>query len=334
MADLTLNPCSACVAQAAYTKMLLSSDSADFTKSGGKAYRLHFIGERLKKYVRLHDNQRITGDLWRLPTSMSKSQSFVYGPVYFAMNAAEMAVLAPYLVGALDSGTAGSGLYEPDTCPAAFHMLILRDYGIFKITNCYVSSFRVDSRALQFGEDSLADMVVLQVNIIAADRTLSYDEAGWPVADEPELGTTAAYSPYFYRFSSLSLRATDFSNYCKSVKMSVNKNLRPRYRMSTTPTAFCSYGREVDLEVGMDWNATTKVLLEQATNPAGSVTFANDAAATCSTQFLFSALIAEDEDPSSEKKGEDVSWKVRNVAAASDPASGDYDIEILNDSAV
>ena len=65
MADLVTNPCPTCVAQAAYTKLLISDDSADFTASGG-AKRLHFLGEGIKKYVRKRNDQGITGDLARL----------------------------------------------------------------------------------------------------------------------------------------------------------------------------------------------------------------------------------------------------------------------------
>ena len=335
MPDLTLNPCTGCVAQSAYSKLLLSSDSADFTKSGGLAYRLYFLGENIKKYVRKRDIQRIIGNLWRVPESVFASQSLVYGTVYFAMNAGEMAVLAPYLVGALASGSGESGDYEPDSCPSAFHLLILRDYGIFKVTTCHVASWRVDSRSLQFREDSLADMVVLAVNVIAADRTLYTDDSNWPVGDEPDLGTTAAYNPYFFRWSTLTMRTSvDYSAYCKSVRLVVDKKVMPRYRMSSTPSQFCSMGRDVDLEVGLDWNSTTKALIEQATDLSGSVKFANDESATCSTQFNFSSLIAVDEDPVSPNKTSDVEWSVKNIAAADDPDNDEFDITITNDATV
>lgn len=329
MADLTLNPCSGCVAQAAYTKMLLSDSSTLFTATSG-AKRLHFLGEDIKKYVRKRDDQGITGDRWRLRSRIHEAQSFVYGSIYFAMNAGEMAILAPWILGALDGS---SGDYEPDTCPSEKHMLILRDYGIFKYTGLRVNGFAIDSRALRFQEESLADMVVLAVNVIGEDLTFATDESAWPVADEPALGTTAAYNPYFFKDSTLTmLTSSDFSDYCKQVRLVVNHNLDVRYRMSTAPTQMCPGERTVDFIVGLDWNSTTKALFQQASVQPGSVLFSNGA--TCSTQFNFSALVALDECPTSPNKRSEVMWQVANIAAAEDPASSEFDLTITNDATV
>jgi hypothetical protein len=330
LADLTLNPCDGCVAQAAYSKLLISGTTADWTASGG-AHRLHFLGEGLKKYVRKRNDQGITGDLWKLASRIHDGQSFVYGPIYFAMNAAEMEILLPYILGAKDSGTGGSGDYEPSSCATAANFLILRDYGIFEYEDCYAASWRIDSRALQFQEDSLADMVILAVNWIGTERNFYTDASYWPVADEPELGTTAPYSPYFFKHSTLTLLdSVDYGDWCKQVQLSVDRNLQPRYRMSVSPTGICSYGRDVDLEVTMDWNSTTKNLLEQATVKAGALKFSMDETGTYYTQFNFGALVASDEDPVSPSKMADVEFIVKNIAAADDPTADEFDISVTN----
>lgn len=329
MADLVLNPCTGCVAQAAYTKLLISDSSTDFTATGG-ASRLHFLGENLKKFVRKRDDMGITGDRWRLRSRIHEAQSFVYGTIYFAMNAGEMQILAPWLLGAYD---AGSGDFEPDSCPSEKHLLILRDYGIFKYTGVRVNGFAVDSRALRFREESLADMVVLAVNVIGEDLTFATDESDWPVADEPALGSTAAFNPYFFKDSTLTMNAsTDFSAYCKQVKLVVNQNLDVRYRMSVAPTQVCPGDRTVDLIAGLDWNSTTRDLFQQSSVQAGSVQFSNGA--TCSTQFNFSALVALDECPVSPNKRSDVEWSVRNICAAEDPSADEFDLTITNDATV
>lgn len=333
MADLTLNPCSDCVAQAAYTKMLFSTDENDFTASGG-AKRLHFLGEGLQKIVNKRNDQGITGDLWTLASRIHDGQNYVYGPLYFAMNAAEFAILAPHMVGPLDAGTAGSNLYLPTaSCISPFHILILRDYGIFKYTDLYVASFQVETRSLQFREESLADMVVLAVNVIGKDRTLETDESNWPVADEPSLGTTAPYTIFFYKHSSLVIGGTSYGAYTKDVRLLVDRRLRPRYRMSTTPTSVCSYGRDVRFEMGMDWNASTKALIEQSSNSQGSITFGMDSTPTYWSRFHFGALVASDRDPVSKAKFEDVDFRVRNIGAAVDPSAGTYDIWAENKAA-
>ena len=330
MADLVLNPCEACVAQAAYSKLLINGTTANWTASGG-AKRLHFLGEGLRKYIKKRNDQGITGDLWKLASRIHDGQSFVYGPIYFAMNAADTEVLLPYILGAKDSGTGGSGDYEPASCATAANFLILRDYGIFEYEDCYAASWRIDSRALQFQEDSLADMVVLAVNWIGTERNIYTDESDWPVADEPELGMTAAYAPYFFKHSTLTLLdSVDYGDWCKQVQLSVDRKLQPRYRMSVSPTAICSYGRDVNLEVSMDWNSTTHDLLEQATVKAGSVKFSSDELGTYYTQFNFAALIADDEDPVSPSKEADVEFIVKNTAAADDPTAGEYDISATN----
>jgi hypothetical protein len=330
MADLVLNPCEACVAQAAYSKLLINGTTANWTASGG-AKRLHFLGEGLRKYVKKRNDQGITGDLWKLASRIHDGQSFVYGPIYFAMNAGDTEVLLPYILGAKDSGTGGSGDYEPSSCATAANFLILRDYGIFEYEDCYAASWRIDSRALQFQEDSLADMVVLAVNWIGTERNIYTDESDWPVADEPELGMTAAYAPYFFKHSTLTLLdSVDYGDWCKQVQLSVDRKLQPRYRMSVAPTGICSYGRDVNLEVSLDWNSTTKNLLEQATVKAGSVKFSSDEDGTYYTQFNFAALIADDEDPVSPNKESDVEFIVKNTAAADDPTAGEYDISATN----
>ena len=257
----------------------------------------------------------------------------MYGPIYFAMNAGDMEVLLPYLVGTVDAGTGGSdNIYEPDTCATAANFLILRDYGIFKYPGMYASKVQISSRSLRFREESLADMVIIAIDYIGTSRTLTTDASTWPVADEPALGTSAAFAPYFFKHSKLKMRNTDFGAYCKSVQLEINNNLQPAYRMSSTPTRICSYGRDVDMVAGLDWNATTKALIGQADNKPGFLTFSSDESTTYYTKFAFSALVAMDEDPTSPNRQSDVEWGVRNMCAVDNPAT-DFDYYVENKSA-
>jgi hypothetical protein len=328
LADLLLNPCPECVSQAAYTKLLMSTDPNDFTASGG-AVRLHFLGESISRYVTKRNDQGITGDLWKLANRFHSGQDFIYGPIYFAANAGEMAYLLPHMLGAADGGT-GATDFNPDSCAVPVHFLLLRDYGIFKYVDCYAAQWQISSRALRFREESLADMVVLAINWIGKSLEFSTDESAWPVADEPQLGSTAEFTPYFFKHSRFHAGGTNFSDYTKDVSLEVNRNLEPRYRMSTTPTQVCSGQRDVRLDVGMDWNATTRALYNSATNPQGRLRLAMDEVPTYYTDFHFGAIVISDRDPASRQKLEDVEWSIRADGAAVDPSAGTYDIWASN----
>jgi hypothetical protein len=338
MPEPILNPCEDCVSQAAFTKLLMSGNASDFSDSaGGK--RLHFLGESLKKYVNKRNDQGITGHLWKLRDRIWDAQDFVYGQIYFAMNAGEMEYLLPLMIGAKDSGTGGSGDFIPTDCADYTNFLIWRDYGIFKYTQMYCVGWRIDSRALQFQEDSLADMVVLATNWIGFSRTLyTANDDAWPTADEPPLGTGGAFAPYFFKHSTLTLLTDDdtFGQYCKAVQLVVDHQMTPRYRMSTTPTQVCAAGRDVDLLLGMDWGPATKELIEQDESLPGSLLFSMDELGTHSTEFKFGALVAVDEDPVSPNKTSEVEWQIRNIAAAHDEdedgviGTDEYDISATN----
>lgn len=333
MADLTLNPCADAVAQAAYTKLLMSDDPADFTASGG-AKRLHFLGENISEYSFKRNDQGITGDLWKLASRFNTGQTFIYGPMYFACNAGEMAYLLPYLIGGVDGGTGGSTDYTPTSCVSPLHFKLLRDYGIWTYTYCYAASWSVSARALRFREESLADMVILTVNWIGKTKTFQTDASYWPVADEPELGSTAEFTPYYYKHCRWWLNSVNYSAYAKDFQLQVNRNLNIRYRMSTSPTAVVASQRDVRLDVGMDWNSTTKTIYNLATNPPGRLRVAMDETPTCYTDFHFGACVPNTQDPASKQRLEDVDWRMVFECAADDPSAGTYDIWATNDDTV
>lgn len=321
MADL--NPCSSCVAQAAYTKMLLGTHLTDWSNT--YATRMRFLGENLRKFTKVRPSQEISGDLWVLSDRVTDGQTVVWGTVYFAMNPEDMEILLPYMIGDKNTGSGGTGYFEPDTCRDDFHLLIQRDHGIFRATYCQIIRFRIESRALQFMEDSNADMVVLAVDIIARDMDLN--QVSWP-DPEPTLGTGATYAPYYFKYCTISIQGS--TRYIERVKLTVDHRQTPRYRNSTTPVSICSRGRNVLLGVRADWNSTNNDMYEQSAVDAGYLRFANSDASLF-TKFMFGHLKEVPVSPYSPSKESDVIWDLSHIGVADDPSAGTYDIYVEND---
>ena len=321
MADL--NPCASCVSQAAYTKILLGTDLADWTDTGGFSTRMRILGENIRKFVRVRPSQEITGDLWVLADRLVDGQSVVWGTIFFAMNPAEMEVLLPYLVGPKDGGT---GYFEPDLCRDDFHLLIQRDHGVFRIKYAQFVRFRIESRALQFMENSNADQVILAADVMAQDEDL--DAVAWPTGDPPAMGTGATYAPYYFKHCTIDIQNT--SRIIERIKLAVDHRQTPRYRNSTTPVAICSRGRSVQLGVRADWNSTNDDMYAQASADDGYVQFA-DSTGSLFTKFMFGKLKEVPTSPYSPAKDSDVIWDLSHIGAADDPSAGTYDIYVEND---
>ena len=319
MADL--NPCPTCVSQAAYTKLLLGSHLTDWSDT--YASRMRILGENIRKFVKVRPSQEITGDLWILADRLVDRQSVVWGTIYFAMNPAEMEILLPHLIGNKDGVT---GYFEPDTCREDFHLLIQRDHGVFRIKFCQIVRFRIESRALQFMEDSDADQVVLAVDVMAQDEDL--DVVSWP-SPEPAMGTGVTHEPYYFKYCTIELQ--DATRYIERISLKVDHRQTPRYRNSVTPVSICPRGgRSVILNVRADWNGTNDDLYSQAAVDDGYVRFAN-ADASLFTKFFFGALKEVPTSPYSPSKDSDVIWDLSHIGAADDPDSGTFDIYVEND---
>lgn len=325
MPDTPFNPCAECVAQAGYSRMLLNADPGDCSTAWTSAKRMRFNSENLRKYRRMVVPQEITGDLGVYGNLIREGQSFIYGPINFIISPGDMDVLLPYLIGDLDSGSGGTGYYLPDTCLNEFCLLIKRDYGVFRYKGCRIAKWQLSGRALQFREESEEDKLILTAFVLAEDRDI--DQVSWPSPD-PGLTIDDSMAAYFFEYTTFTFQSVGRA--VKDFKLTVDHNLVPRYRNSVTPTSICSYGRDVVMNMSLDWNTTNDDLIEQAA--AATAKLRLTGLSSRYTEFEFALAVAEDVDPVAPGKKMDVDWSVKSIMGIDDASANEWDIKAINDS--
>jgi len=324
--DVAFNPCPPCVAQAAYSRLLLSPDKDDW--SDDTATRLRFMREDLKLYRRKVVPQEITGDLHVYADLIRDDVRFVYGSVTFLASPSEMDTLLPYLIG--DGSGTGSGSidYLPVNCLKEGNILLKRDYGRMRYQDLKVAKWRLFARSLRWtGEDVEPpgpNQVLLQVWFIGKDRDI--DEVEWP-SPQPELTMDDSLIQYFIHDATFTLRTTERS--IEQFALVVDHGLKPEFLNSVTPTTICSYGRRTEMGLKLPWNDTNDDLIEQADHKPGTLLFTGVGGRY--TQFNFGGAVAEDEDPTSPSRYDKVDWNIRNIMGAVDIVTADeFDITATN----
>lgn len=327
MSDTPFNPCTDCVSQAAYSRLLLGTSLTDW--SSASATRLRFLSEDLQFHRRMAIPQEITGDLHVYADLIHNDIQFVYGSVTFLTSPAEMETLLPYLIGDLDSGSGGSGYFLPNSCLNTCHILLKRDYGVFRYQNLRVAKWQLGGRSLRWqGDDpepSGPNMLTLRVWFMGTTRDI--DEVTWP-DPQPELTIDDSLARYFIHNGTFTLRSV--SREIEQFTLVVDHGLRPEWYTSITPTMVCSYGRRTEFGIKLRWNDTNDDLIAQANDQPGTLLLSG--LDDRYTQFEFGGLVADDEDPTAPNKYEKVNWDIRNIAGAVDVVTAnEFDIIAIND---
>ena len=326
MPSVPFNPCSDCVSQAAYSRLLLGTSLTDW--SSVSATRLRFLSEDLKLYRRKVIPQEITGELGVYADLIRDDVRFVWGPIEFAASPAELETLLPYMIGDLDSGSGGTGYFLPDTCLNTCHILMQRDYGVFRYQYLQAARWRLSARALRWtGEDVEGpgpNQVVLTIWWLGRDRDV--DVVAWP-DPQPELTIDNSLGAYYLNNGTFTFRSATRTP--EAFVLSVDHGLKPKFYNSVTPAFTCSYGRTTEMQIKLPWNGTNDDLLGQADDQPATLRFAG--LNSRYTQFEFGGAVAEDRDPTSPGKYEDVDWRIRNIMGHVDVSSNEFDIKAIND---
>jgi hypothetical protein len=313
------------VSQAAYSRLLLGTSLSDW--SSVSATRLRFLSEDLKLYRRKVIPQEITGDLGVYADLIRDDVRFVWGPIEFATSPAEMGTLLPYMVGDLDGGS-GSGYFLPNTCLNTGHILIKRDYGVFRYKYVQAARWRLSARALRWtGEDVEGpgpNQVILTIWFLGRDRDINI--VTWP-DPQPEITIDNSLAAYYLSNSEFTFRSSTRTP--ESFVLAVDHGLKPKFYNSATPTLTCSYGRTTEMQIKLPWNDTNDDLIDQADDQPVTLKFTG--LDSRYTQFEFGGAVAEDRDPTAPGKYEDVDWRIRNIMGHVDLSANEFDIKVIND---
>ncbi len=319
------NPCSACVSQGAYSALLMEPGASTHTFDSSSE-RYPFLGENIVKHRRVLNPNAITGYLEHWNERLADGGTFIFGNVYLLVTPGDMDNLLPRMIGPLDTG-----VYYPTNCFQYFGIMIQRDYGVFVYHDCIVAKWRLWGEEIKFRETAQPDLMVLELTIIAESETGPHSGGSAPTWPDPEPSylTTAAYDPYVFQESSVSLVSA--TRPVHWLELSCDHMPDVQYMNSTTPTSTCSQGRQARLRARLQWNSTNLALYNQAlTGTTASVTFTKD---NMSTVFTFDRLIDPGRTPVVQNKQSRIPLIIDGWAATDTLGDTDHkDIRATNDS--
>lgn len=263
-------------ATGAFAQLLFEPGAAPHTfDASSEIYEFHT--ESLGKEGRIVGGNEVSGSRSHRSERTRFGASYFRGSIIKNISAAELATLLPKMLGAAPSGTT----FALDEDVPYFGVLIDRDYGVFKYTDCKIDKWIIRGRAPELGEDGEPDLLTLQLDIIASDED---DAASWP-GSPPSLGTTAAYSPYTFQDSCSAITLNGSAREAMEFVIVGDNKIKALYTNCLTPHSLVPRDRIIMARFRVPWNSTNADLYDQAVGGAtASVVLTNG---NVSTNFTF-----------------------------------------------
>ena len=263
----------------AFAKLLFEPGASPHTfDASSELYE--FLAENLGKEGRIVGGNEVSGSRSHRSERTRKAASYFRGSIVKNISPAELVTLLPKMLGAAASGTT----FALDEDVPYFGVMIDRDYGVFKYTDCKIDRWILKGRAPELGEDGEPDLLTLQLDIIASDEDPA---ASWP-GSPPSLGTSAAYAPYVFQDSCSGITLNGSTRDAMEFVIVGDNKIKALYTNCLTPHSLVPRDRIIMARFRVPWNSTNADLYEQsAAGAAASVVLTNS---TVSTTFTFGRL--------------------------------------------
>jgi hypothetical protein len=308
----------ACAAFGSKSKLLVQGGDTPRTFDADSE-RYAFLTETLTKDQPFQGRRRLTGSLEEFDASFRPHSYMVAGAVILQMSPADLDNWLPRILGAAGS----SGVYAPGEDFASFDILIDRENGVFRYTDCVIAKATIRGQTESGQQPQNEELVELILYIFGKDETYA---TSWP-GTEPAIALDGASAPYAQWEGILLANAHDTP--FRKFELTIDNNMQPLFYNAITPTCFRSGGRNVTLDTENPFTTTTladaKAML--AAGIAGSLDFTNGA---LSTLFEFAKLRNNYKSPNVRGQGE-ITLPLRMVASATASAPS---IKVTNDSTV
>lgn len=262
-----------CAAWGALGKLLVQGGNNPRTFSG-TSERYSFVYEGLSSTRNQIGKNSIQGSRSRTGNRVAKESYQIGGPIMLQLGPDELELWLPRILG----GTKSGSNFDPAETLPTFDVLVHRDNGIWKYTDCQVDKAVFRCRSGPGGGDS---EIVETVVLLQAMTEL--DGQSWP-GSEPAVPSGAGYIPYTIAQAALSLNSTSFS--FDTFNLMIDNQLIVRNRNSLTPTCIFPGGRMVGLQIQLPFISGSWTVAEALydTGAAGSITL-TAGARSCTFSF-------------------------------------------------
>jgi len=288
----------------------------DFTSS---PERYGFVFEDLKSRRGYIGTRGIDGTRAQLSNRVVLESYEVGGNIYFQPGPSDLDAWMQRALG----GTKATNTIDPTETLPEFDILVYRDNGTFRYTNCQVDKaiFRA-SAGPNAGEAEILDMIIA----IKCKSEVTPDDpapTSWP-GTIPAVPSGGNIIPYTFRMGVLTLGGTAYP--MDSFQLLIDNNLQVRNRNSLTPTCIYPLSRRVILSCTLPFLTSTHTLSDTLyeSGAAGSLKFTSG---NRSCDFQFADLRNIYETPTIPGKNEiPLSLSMTAYQSGSTP-----DIRIVND---
>jgi len=282
-----------------------------------------FLAETLSADRTTQGRRRLTGSLEMYDEAFREHSYLPGGAIVLQCSPKDLDNLLPRILGAAPSGTVFSPGQSFGGGTGEFDILIDRENGVFRYTDCVVAKVTLRSATEEGNEGQNEELVELILYVFCKSETYA---TAWP-ATPPTLTLGGAYAPYAHWEGALTTNSNNTSY--SEFDLNIDNMMRPIFNNSKTPQCFRPMGRMVTLNTNNPFTTTTLADAQAmiASGIAGTLTFTNG---TLSTLINFAKLRNNYKSPNVKGRGE-TRLPFRMIAAASSIAPS---IKFTNDSTV
>jgi hypothetical protein len=266
-------------AQGVSGKLVMKEQTGAPTWSGSDPM-FEFFSENVKRKRKIGVPNTIRGTRSKY-SSRARLAPYVYaGRIQMPVNAGDLAILLPWILGADASGTTFGLAESLQAFSAIFH----------RVTETYEYQDLVIDKALLYGragEGDEPDFMALSMDVLGKARATA---VSFPAS---ALAHTAQYNPYVFQDSVFTLHSA--TREVKEMWLLVDNHVRPRYVNSLSPTALCPSDRDVFLRIRVPYDSGNSNLVDTTVaGAAGTLAITNGAV---STSIAFTNLKNSFDDP-------------------------------------
>lgn len=276
-----------CAAVGAFSKLIVEGGSSPRTFDDSSE-RCGIVMETLQRVQPFQGRRRITGDLSQYAGAIRPHSYLASGAIVMQAGPADLNRWLPRAMWNTPSvgGSASTYTVGTDASSFGFDVLVDRENGIFRYTDCLVAKLVLRSKSESGQQPQNEELLELIVYVYAIEEEV--DGTSWP-SPEPALVLDGAFSPYNHAEGALTVNS--HSTRYREFELTIDNNLVPLFYNSLSPSCFRSMGRTVTLRTENPFTTTTiddaETLLN--TGASGSLVLTHTAD-SFSTSFTFPHL--------------------------------------------
>lgn len=292
---------STCNAYGALSKLIVEGGATPRTFDASSE-RYAILAETLTRNQPFQGRRRITGDLSQYNGAIRPHSYMVAGAIVLQCSPKDLHNWLPRALWNAPGVSGGASTYTVgiDADDYEFDILIDRENGVFRYTDCRVAQLVIRSQTESGQQPENEEL--LEMIIYVMGKTETIDATTWP-DPEPALTLDGAFSPYAHweGVFTLNSHVTRFSQF----QLAINNRLVPSFYNSLTPVCFRSAGRVITLDMPSPFTATTidDAELLISASAAATLVFTHGVPGLSCT-FSFPALRNNYKSPNVRNKGE------------------------------